>query len=145
MTNFVPVALAVIMNAEGKFLLTQRFTPESPEVHLKWQLVGGGIEFGETAEHSMQRECEEEIGQPVEVILPHPSIRTHVWHYTGQPVHMVLISYLCKLKNPLGAIKLDHESCAYNWYTLAEMKTLDMLPNAMEMTQELVELWKRVG
>ncbi|MEO8580989.1 MAG: NUDIX hydrolase [Patescibacteria group bacterium] len=141
MNRFVPVVVAVIQNDHHEYLLTQRYSPQWPEVHLKWQLAGGKVEFGETTEQTVIRECQEEISQDIKIILPCPSVRTHIWHHTaGVPEHTLLIGYLCQLVKNNKEIKLNQETHSYKWFTFDEIKDLDRLPYSLEMIEELQTL-----
>lgn len=73
----IPVAIAVLLNPEGKVLLTQRHDPQNLSVHLKWQLPGGGIEKNESAIDACIRETLEEIGLNVAIMPQEPGILTH--------------------------------------------------------------------
>lgn len=138
MNKFVNVVVAIIQNKKGEYLLTQRHSPHWPDVHLKWQLVGGKVEFGESTEQTIERECQEEIGQKVKIIAPNPSVKTHIWqHEEGKPEHTLLIGYLCTLENEKKEIKLNQETHSFKWFTVDEIKKLDRLPQTLEMIEEL--------
>ena len=47
------VILGLIENQNHEFLLSQRYEPKLPEVHLKWDLPGGRNEFGESLEETL--------------------------------------------------------------------------------------------
>lgn len=143
--NSLIVSLAVIQNTKGEYLLTQRYSPEYPEVHLKWQLVGGVVKFGETTEQAIERECQEEIGNQIKIVLPYPSLRTHIWHHTGEePTHTLLLCYLCKLENENNEIFLNEESHSYAWFRFGELHNLDKLPHTLEIIQELKALKENI-
>src|SRR3990170_3749694 len=62
------VAAAVILRADGKFLLAQR--PAKKVYAGYWEFPGGKIENGESAEQAMKRELHEELGIDVERAYP---------------------------------------------------------------------------
>lgn len=67
----IRVAAAVVWH-EGRLLLTQR--PPGGALALMWEMPGGKIEAGETAEHAVVREVYEELGvraTPLEVLGAH--------------------------------------------------------------------------
>ena len=67
----IRVAAAVVWD-EGRLLLTQR--PPGGPLALQWEMPGGKIEDGETAEHAVVREVREELGvgaRPLEVLGTH--------------------------------------------------------------------------
>ncbi|MET0311201.1 MAG: NUDIX domain-containing protein, partial [Burkholderiaceae bacterium] len=56
----VDVAVGVLLDAEGQFLLTSR--PEGKVYAGYWEFPGGKLEAGETVEQALRRELHEEIG-----------------------------------------------------------------------------------
>ena len=80
----VDVAVGVLINAQGEFLLTSR--PEGKVYAGYWEFPGGKLEAGESVEAALRRELIEEIGieigavQPWKVELmdyPHARVRLH--------------------------------------------------------------------
>ena len=88
----VEVAVGVLIDAEGRFLLTSR--PLGKVYAGYWEFPGGKIEAGESIEQALRRELEEELGitigtaQPWQVEMmdyPHALVRLHfckvfAWH-----------------------------------------------------------------
>ena len=62
------VAAAVMLRADGKFLLAQR--PANKVYAGYWEFPGGKIEDGESAERALARELHEELGVDVERAFP---------------------------------------------------------------------------
>ncbi len=89
----VDVAVGVLIDAEGRFLLTSR--PEGKVYAGYWEFPGGKFEPGETLEQALRRELIEELGvtigavQPWHEVLfdyPHARVRLHfckVYDWTG--------------------------------------------------------------
>ena len=89
----VDVAVGVLIDAEGRFLMTSR--PEGKVYAGHWEFPGGKIEAGETVEAALRRELTEELGitigavQPWQVELmdyPHARVRLHfckVYDWSG--------------------------------------------------------------
>ena len=80
----VDVAVGVLIDAEGRFLLTSR--PEGKVYAGYWEFPGGKFEPGETVEQALRRELHEELGitigaaQPWQqeiVDYPHARVRLH--------------------------------------------------------------------
>lgn len=107
---FQPVVLAVI-ERNGTYLFTKRID-ENPAYHDKWQLPGGGMEFGESPEETLVREVREELGVEIENINLIPyidyKVRSH-WHG-------IFLSYQCLLKDEDAKIILNEEASAYRWF-----------------------------
>jgi 8-oxo-dGTP diphosphatase len=90
----VDVAVGVLIDAQGRFLLTSR--PSDKVYAGYWEFPGGKLEPGETVEQALQRELHEELGiaigpaEPWKVELmdyPHARVRLHfckVYRWTGE-------------------------------------------------------------
>lgn len=89
----VDVAVGVLIDAQGRFLLTSR--PAGKVYAGFWEFPGGKLEANETVEQALRRELQEELGitiataQPWKIELmdyPHARVRLHfckVWQWTG--------------------------------------------------------------
>lgn len=80
----VDVAVGVLIDSEGRFLLTSR--PADKVFAGYWEFPGGKLEAGETVEQALKRELHEEIGihigavHPWKIELidyPHALVRLH--------------------------------------------------------------------
>ncbi len=80
----VDVAVGVLIDAQGRFLLTSRPVGKVYAGH--WEFPGGKVESGETIEQALRRELHEELGitigpiEPWQVELmdyPHARVRLH--------------------------------------------------------------------
>ena len=90
----VDVAVGVLINANGDFLLTSR--PPGKVYEGYWEFPGGKLEVGETVEQALRRELQEEIGittgpvslWKVELVdYPHALVRLNfckVFDWTGE-------------------------------------------------------------
>lgn len=90
----VDVAVGVLMQADGRFLLTSR--PEGKVYAGYWEFPGGKLEAGETVEDALRRELQEELGIVIGaaqiwktqmVDYPHALVRLHfckVWDWQGE-------------------------------------------------------------
>ena len=92
----IDVAVGVLIRADGKFLITSR--PEGKPYAGYWEFPGGKLEVGETVEHALQRELDEELGIHIhlnrverwkELVMeyPHAVVRLHfckVWDWAGE-------------------------------------------------------------
>jgi len=59
------VGLGILVNVKNEVLITQRYDPGNEKTHMKWQVPGGKVEFGETVKEAVVREMKEE-GLPEE-------------------------------------------------------------------------------
>jgi 8-oxo-dGTP diphosphatase len=90
----VDVAVGVLLDAQGRFLLTSR--PEGKVYAGYWEFPGGKLEAGETVEQALRRELHEELGitigpaEPWQVELvdyAHARVRLHfckVFEWSGE-------------------------------------------------------------
>jgi 8-oxo-dGTP diphosphatase len=85
----VEVAVGVLMQADGSFLLTSR--PAGKPYAGYWEFPGGKLEAGESIEEALSRELNEELGLTmgeakawkVEVVdYPHALVRLHFFKVT---------------------------------------------------------------
>lgn len=134
--------LGLAVNKDGKFLLTQRNQPKDPEVHMKWQIAGGGMEFGESPEQTLARELQEELHVSARILSPNPIAKTSVWDLKDHPFHVTLLCYVISIGDQTPVIG-DSETLAFKWYTPNEIATLDCLPFTREFVEEAMVMLKK--
>lgn len=90
----VDVAVGVLIDGEGRFLMTSRPTGKVYADH--WEFPGGKLELGETVAQALRRELNEELGidigqahpwQVEMVDYPHALVRLHfckVYEWAGE-------------------------------------------------------------
>lgn len=138
--HITPVAIIVLQNEAGEFLLTDRVERDPDDTGIVegtdfWQLPGGGVEVGESIEEAAIREGKEELGLDLEAvgILPnlYTALRSH-WHG-------LLIPVICKQSVPSQQIELNHESSQYQWIHLEEAKDLNSFPETYDIMKRAQE------
>ena len=116
----VDVAVGVLIDAEGRFLLTSR--PEGKVYAGYWEFPGGKLEAGETVGQALRRELHEEIGitigaaQPWKIEMvdyPHALVRLH----------------FCRLYRWGGTLQM-REGQAFGWERLP-VRVAPVLPGAL--------------
>jgi mutator protein MutT len=73
-----------------------------------WELPGGRMEFGETAEETIKREIMEETG-----LIVKPIKLLDTWDLIRGNYQITGVIYLCSLEE--GEVKLSHEHDGFKW------------------------------
>ena len=124
----VDVAVGVLIDAQGRFLLTSR--PEGKVYAGYWEFPGGKLEAGETVEEALRRELHEEIGITIghaqawkveEFDYPHARVRLH----------------FCKVHDWQGDFEM-RERQTMAWQTLPVQVT-PVLPGTIPVLRWLAE------
>lgn len=133
------ISCAVIFNNDRKVLLTKRHNPSNEEVHDKWQLPGGGIDYGEHPRVSVIREVTEETGLTISLISAQPYAYSHVFKTTG--AHIVMMIYAADHVSGEVDISADlEETSDFGWFSLDEILKLDSLPETTQIVQDAFSL-----
>lgn len=107
---------ALIFNDEGKFLMTRR-GPKAKNERGKWEIPGGGVEFGETFKEAIKREVNEELGVEISVGEMH-SLCDHI--IPDEHQHWIAPTYRCTISSGTPKI-LEPEKCSeIGWFTIEE-------------------------
>ena len=104
----VDVAVGVLIDAEGRFLVTSR--PEGKVYAGYWEFPGGKLEGGETVEEALRRELHEELGIHIGPVLPW---KVELMEYP----HAVVRLHFCKVFEWSGEFEM-RERQAMAWQTL---------------------------
>lgn len=104
----VDVAVGVLIDADGRFLLTSR--PAGKVYAGFWEFPGGKLEPGESVEAALRRELDEEIGIRVGAV--------HRWRVeTFDYPHARVRLHFCKVFEWSGAFEM-REQQTFAWQTL---------------------------
>ncbi|MCL1786947.1 MAG: NUDIX domain-containing protein [Defluviitaleaceae bacterium] len=101
----IEFAVKGLLIHQDKFLAVHR----SDIASAKFELPGGRMNFGETAEETLKREMLEEVGLYVT-----PRMLVDTWNYIMETRQITGIIYLCTAEN-CEAIKLSPEHDHYQW------------------------------
>jgi 8-oxo-dGTP pyrophosphatase MutT (NUDIX family) len=113
---------AAILDHQRRILLTRRADND------QWCLPGGGMDSGESAAESCEREVWEETGLEVRVkrlvgVYSHPDQLTV--YPDGNKVHIVALHFEVEIIS--GEPGLSDETTEIGYFTVDEIETLDML------------------
>ena len=104
----VDVAVGVLIDGRGRFLLTSR--PEGKVYAGYWEFPGGKLEAGETVEAALRRELEEELGIRIGAAQ---AWKTEIVDYA----HALVRLHFCKVRDWQGEFQM-REGQAMAWQSL---------------------------
>jgi len=136
--NFKLIVLGFILNEKKKILITQRFDPDIPEAHLKWDVPGGKNEFSESLEETLTREIKEETGLEANIEKMIPLSYSRFWEHTDFHLHVIVLGYICRYKNgkpTLGDKKINE----MKWVNHEELQKYEFLPTTKIFMDYLLE------
>lgn len=126
----ITIVVAVITNEKGEILLAKRNQPDSPEIHGKWEFVGGGVEFGEEPVAALKREVMEEIGVDIQVVRLLPKVISDIQNFAdGGKLQVLAIAYECKIISGIPQANLEEEIGEVKFFPRAEISQLDAFKN----------------
>ncbi|MFL6664588.1 MAG: NUDIX domain-containing protein [Rhizobacter sp.] len=122
--NAVDVAVGVLIDGDGRFLLTSR--PEGKVYAGYWEFPGGKLEPGETVEAALRRELHEELGITIG--------QAHPWkvEMVDYP-HALVRLHFCKVHEWQGEFEM-RERQAMAWQTLP-VDVMPVLPGTVPVLQ----------
>lgn len=125
--------VAVILNDDGKALLTQRNQPNS-HAHKKWQFAGGGIEHGEHPINALKREIQEEVGNITYTVLSDAPFLISDYRIEHD-VHTIVLGFPIRFLSGDIDISHDEETGNFGWFTFEEIKQLDSQSGTVELVE----------
>jgi 8-oxo-dGTP diphosphatase len=120
----VEVAVGVLIDTEGRFLLTSR--PAGKVYAGYWEFPGGKLEPGETVEQALARELHEELGI---TIGPAERWREEIVDYEHARVRL----HFCRVRTWQGAFQM-REGQAMAWQRLP-VQVMPVLPGTVPVLQ----------
>lgn len=126
----VTEVVAALIWDQDKFMICQR--PPHKTRGLLWEFVGGKAEQGETKEHALIRECQEELAVTLDV----GEIFMDVVHeYPDLTVHLTLFNASIRKGTPQ---KLEHNDI--RWITVDRIDQYEFCPADTIILQKLKQL-----
>ncbi len=116
----VEVAVGVLIDAAGRFLLTSR--PAGKVYAGYWEFPGGKLEAGETVEQALRRELHEELGITIGAVHPW---QVEIVDYEHARVRL----HFCKVFAWSGALEM-REGQSFAWETLP-VQVKPLLPGTL--------------
>lgn len=122
------VAVGVLIDAQGRFLLTSR--PLGKVYEGYWEFPGGKLEAGETVAQALRRELQEEIGVTIGAVQ---AWREKLVDYP----HALVRLHFCKVFDWQGELHM-HEGQTFAWQTLP-VNVEPVLPGTVPVLEWLAE------
>ncbi len=120
------VAVGVLIDAEGRFLLTSR--PPGKVYAGYWEFPGGKLEAGESVAQALRRELQEEIGITI------GAVQTWRDKLVDYP-HALVRLHFCKVHDWSGELQM-HEGQSFCWQTLP-VSVAPVLPGTVPVLEWL--------
>jgi 8-oxo-dGTP diphosphatase len=130
----VDVAVGVLIDAQGRFLLTSR--PAGKVYAGYWEFPGGKLEAGESVEQALRRELIEEIGIHIGAVQPW---KIELMDYEHARVRL----HFCKVFDWTGEFEM-REQQAMAWQSLP-VQVLPVLPGTLPVLRWFAEERGHVG
>ncbi|MFZ2188960.1 MAG: NUDIX hydrolase [Candidatus Moraniibacteriota bacterium] len=129
------VVIALVKDENGNILLQKRVDLMIPSADGKWEFPGGRIDYGESPENAIKRECLEEIGCEIEVEELLPLVQSTIWERAdGDSQHVLVFCYRARLKR--GAPNpLDKKVSEVGWFSSEDIVGLDTLSGIKELIE----------
>jgi 8-oxo-dGTP diphosphatase len=124
----VDVAVGILLQPEGAFLLTSR--PVGKVYEGYWEFPGGKLEAGETVEQALRRELQEELGITIGAV---ELWKTQMVDYP----HALVRLHFCKVRDWEGDLQM-RERQAFAWQVLPVTET-PVLPGTVPVLAWLAE------
>jgi 8-oxo-dGTP diphosphatase len=116
----VDVAVGVLIDADGRFLLTSR--PDGKVYAGYWEFPGGKLEAGESVEAALRRELHEELGVTLGAVVPW---RVTIMDYEHARVRL----HFCKVRQWQGDFEM-REGQRMAWQALP-VQVAPVLPGTL--------------
>jgi 8-oxo-dGTP diphosphatase len=125
----VRVVAGIVVEA-GRVLIAQRPHPQS--FALRWEFPGGKMEPGESPEHALDREFQEELGIRIQAVREYGEIR-----YSDPSGRDLRVQFFLARRREGTARPVQVE--AVDWVEAADLPEVDFIPANREIVSRVVE------
>lgn len=127
-------AIGFIFNDNDELLIVQRCKTDK-WMPMKWALVGGTIENGETPEEAFEREAFEEVNAKLENI-------EHMFDKDEENCYVYMFKAICT--NP-DEIKVDKEHEKFKWIDSYELEKFNIVPDLLDDLEKVLNPEEDLG
>ena len=126
-------------DGKGEFVMAKRNSNTRDE-HGRWDIGGGGLEFGETIDQTIRKEIQEEYCTNVfnyEFLGYRDVHRVH----DGKPTHWIALDFKVRIDREKVQIGEPHKFDEIRWFTLNKIpkNVHSQFPKFLELYKPLVE------
>jgi mutator protein MutT len=119
--------VGLIRDENRRILLRKRVDRHLPDAHGKWEFPGGKIDFWESPEDALRRECREEIGCEVEVKRLLPEVQSKRWtRPDGKRYHVLVFCFEVEIVRGEPQV-FDRSASEVGWFEEEDILKLDTL------------------
>jgi 8-oxo-dGTP diphosphatase len=116
-TDFIGVSIVYFCHdGHGKFVMAKR-SANARDEQGRWDIGGGGLEFGDTVEDTLRKEIMEEYCTEV-VSFEFLGYRDAHREHNGKPTHWVSLDFKVLVKPEMVKIGEPHKFDDISWFTL---------------------------
>jgi 8-oxo-dGTP diphosphatase len=126
------VVACALVDTDGRVLLSQR--PEGKALAGLWEFPGGKVDPGETPDHALVRELEEELGIETKIACLAPL--TFASH-TYETFHLLMPLYVCRR---FWGTPMPREGQKLKWVRPRDMRNYPMPPADEPLIAHLMDL-----
>lgn len=122
-------------DGEGSFVMAKRGAQARDE-HGRWDIGGGGLDFGMTVEATLRNEIREEYGAEVLAFACVGNRDIHRTHH-GQPTHWIALDFVVHVDRRMVRNNEPQKFDAIDWFTL------DALPPIAELHSQVPHFFEK--